>query len=220
MLRAKKSPLFRGTKLLEGQIDEFIDRVAEAALIFNLAIKIYLEDGPCEEFESSLERVSDIESRGDELRNIIETRLYEQTLIPDLRADVLSLLEEMDELINTFQANCYRFSIEQPDLPAEYHKDFLNLTETVVACVESVVMAARAFFRNVDQVRDHSLKVTILETVADKICTKLKRAVFASDLPKVEKIHIRYFVERIDLLANIAEDIADHLAIYTIKRTI
>ena len=55
---------------------------------------------------------------------------------------------------------------------------------------------------------------------ADKISTKLKRAVFASDLDLAHKTQLRYFVERIDELANEAEDIADYLAIYTIKRKI
>lgn len=220
MLLSKGNALFRGTKFLENQIDEFLDRIMEAGLIFLLAIKIYLKDGACEEFEESLRQVSKIESRADELRKNIETQLYEQTLIPDLRGDVMSLLEEMDELINVVQANFYRFSIETPEIPEEYHRDFINLTEMVVMCVESAVMAARAFFRNIEAVRDHILKVNVLETEADKICTKLKREAFASDLPKVDKIHLRYFVERIDLLANVAEDIADHLAIYTIKRTL
>jgi uncharacterized protein Yka (UPF0111/DUF47 family) len=58
------------------------------------------------------------------------------------------------------------------------------------------------------------------ETEADKISTKLKTMAFSSDLPKVEKIHLRYFIERVDELANEAEDIADALAIYTIKRSI
>lgn len=220
MLVSKSNTLFRGTKFLENQIDEFLDRTMEAGLIFLLAIKIYLEDGACEEFEESLRQVSEIESRGDKLRKGIETQLYERTLIPDLRGDVLSLLEEMDELINVVQANFYRFSIETPEIPVEYHRDFMNLTEMVIACVESAVMGARAFFRNIEAVRDHILKVNVLETEADKICTKLKREVFASDLPKVDKIHLRYFIERIDLLANVAEDIADHLAIFTIKRTL
>jgi uncharacterized protein (UPF0335 family) len=46
----------------------------------------------------------------------------------------------------------------------------------------------------------------------------LKRAVFASDLELAHKTQLRYFVERVDELANEAEDIADYLAIYTIKR--
>ena len=81
-------------------------------------------------------------------------------------------------------------------------------------------MATRAFFRNIDAVRDHTHKVIFLESETDKICTKLKRAVWASDLPKVEKIHIRYFVNKIDDMANEAEDIADHLNITAIKRKI
>ena len=81
-------------------------------------------------------------------------------------------------------------------------------------------MAARAFFRNIEAVRDHNSKVLFYETEADKISTKLKIQIFSSDLPKVEKVHLRYFTERIDELANEAEDIADSLAIHIIKRSV
>lgn len=216
-----KSPaLFRKTKILENQIDEFLDCITEAGLIFQKAIKIYLENGASEEFAASTKDADDIETRGDNLRRIIEAQLYEQTLIPDLRADVLQLLEDLDNLINIIQANCYRFTIETPDIPEEYQKEFMHLTETVVTCVDTVVMSSRAFFRNIEAVRDHNSKVMYYETEADKISTKLKTMAFSSDMPKVEKFHIRYFVERIDELANEAEDIADALAIYTIKRSI
>jgi len=216
-----KSPaLFRRTRILENQIDEFLDCISEAGLVFQKAIKVYLEKGICDEFTASTRQVHEIETRGDDLRRTIETQLYEQTLIPDLRADVLRLLEDLDTLINITQANCYRFTIETPDIPPEYHADFMSLTENVVACVETVVLSSRAFFRNIDAVRDHNSKVMYYETEADKISTKLKTMAFSSDLPKVEKIHLRYFVERVDELANEAEDIADALAIYTIKRSI
>jgi uncharacterized protein Yka (UPF0111/DUF47 family) len=89
-----------------------------------------------------------------------------------------------------------------------------------VTCVESVVLAARSFFRDIEAVRDHNSKVIFYETQADKISTKLKRAIFASELDLAHKTQLRYFVERIDELANEAEDIADCLAIYTIKRKI
>lgn len=217
---AKSSALFHRTRLLEGQIDEFLDKVSEAGLIFQRALKTYLELGPCEEFEQSARDVSKVESRGDELRRTIEAQLYEQTLIPDLRADVLSLLEDLDYLMNIYQANCFRFSIETPDIPEEFHRDFMDLVETVVTCVDTVVMSARAFFRNIDAVRDHNSKVMFYETEADIIGTRLKRGIFASDLAKVEKLHLRHFVDRVDELANEAEDIADALAIFTIKRSL
>lgn len=220
MAVTRESSLFRGTRQLEAQIDEFLDRISEAGIIFQGAIKLYLECGACREFEVAAQQVSELEDRGDELRRTIETQLYEQTLIPDLRADVLSLLENLDWLLNIFEAECRRFSIEAPMIPEELHKDFMDLTESVVTCVENVVIATRAFFRNIEAVRDHIHKVMFYESQADKIGEKLKRAIFTSELPLERKMHLRYFAEHVDEAANAAEDIADELAIYTIKRTI
>jgi uncharacterized protein len=219
-LTRRSTALFRGTRLLEGQIDEFLDLISEAALVFQAGIRIYLDEGINEEFEESVQDVMDIETRGDELRRTIETQLYTQTLIPDLRGDVLSLLEDLDDLMNVFEGNCFKFSIQAPDIPPEYNKDFLSLTETVVTCVDSVVLTARAFFRNIEAVRDHSHKVGYFETEADRISTRLKKRIFRSDLPLERKMHLNSFVDAIDGLANESEDIADRLGIYTIKRSV
>ncbi len=216
----KNTALFGRTRALERQIEEFLEGISEAGLIFRRAVRIYLADGVSPDFMDALNHVKSLESRGDELRRAMEAQLYEQTLIPDLRADVLSLLEDLDRLVGIYQANCYRLSIEKPDIPSEYHRDFMDLTETAVTCTDCLAMAARAFFRNIEAVRDHNHKVIFYETEADKICTKLKTAVFDSGLPLEHKLHLRYFVERIDEAANAAEDVADELAIYTIKRSL
>ena len=216
----KDTGLFRRTRRLESQIDEFFDSVSEACLTFQSGFKNFLDDDPGMAFDDTLNQVSDAKSRSDELRREIETQLYEHTLIPELRADVLSLLEDMDGLVDVCQANCYRFSIEEPDIPTEFHRDFLNLTDTSVTCVDCVVMAGRAFFRNIEAVRDHTHKAVYLEIEADKINTRLKRNIFQSDLSLERKIHLRYFAERLDLLANRAEDIANRLAVFIIKRSL
>lgn len=220
MALTKKTALFGRTRALERQIDEFLDSVSEAGLLFLRAFKIYMTDGVSPDFTEALNDVAETETRADVLRRSIEAQLYEQTLIPDLRADVLSLLEHMDRLTGIFQNNCYRFSIEKPDIPEELKRDFVTLGETAVTCADSLVMAARAFFRNIEAVRDHNHKVIFYETEADKICTKLKTAIFDSDLPLAHKIHLRYFTERVDEAANAAEDVADELAIFTIKRSL
>jgi len=212
--------LFGRTRALENQIDEFLDKISEAGLVFSRAMRLYLEEGASERFDAFLEQAAAIEHRGDHLRRSIEAELYAQTLIPDLRADVLSLLEGMDHLINVYEGDLFRFSIQAPEIPEEFRAGFGELVEVVVSCVESVVLAARAFFRDIEAVRDHGTKTIFLETEADKVGTRLQRAIFASRLPLARKIHLRYFVERIDELANAAEDMADMLQIYTIKRRV
>ena len=83
--------MFYGSRVLENKIDEFLDRISEAGLIYKKAIHVFLEHGVTEDFVTHAEQIGHIESRADELRREIETGLYEQNLIPDLRADVLSL---------------------------------------------------------------------------------------------------------------------------------
>jgi len=52
------------------------------------------------------------------------------------------------------------------------------------------------------------------------LSSALKRDIFDSDLELARKLHLREFVEQIDGIADLAEDIADRLAIYSIKRTV
>lgn len=151
-------------------------------MLFKIAIKVYLTEGYTEEFEQKLQDVNKMESEADHLRRAIETQLYTQTLIPDSRGDVLGLIENLDQLLNLFEGSLWAFSIERPDIPKEFHNDFEALTELAVQSVESLVLASRAFFHNIDAVGDHNHKVMFFEKEADKVSTKLKKAVFGSDL--------------------------------------
>ncbi len=133
---------------------------------------------------------------------------------------MLGLLENLDRVLSLYEGALWSFSIEQPDIPPEFRGDFVVLCDQSVSAVESIVLASRAFFRNIEAVHDHMHKVMFYEKEADKLGTKLKRAIFATELPLSRKAHLRNFVDHIDSLANRAEDVADRLAIYTIKRRV
>jgi uncharacterized protein Yka (UPF0111/DUF47 family) len=93
-----------------------------------------------------------------------------------------------------------------------------QLAEQAALSVESVVMAARAFLREPNAVRDHIHKVMLYEHEADQLSLSLKTRIFRSDLALETKAHLRHFVDKIEQVSNEAEDVADWLAIYTIKR--
>ena len=79
--------------------------------------------------------------------------------------------------------------------------------------------AMRSFFVKPIDVKNYLHKVYFYEKEADSISESIKRAVFANkDLKLSEKIHLRYFTLHIDTIADKAEDVADRLGIYTIKR--
>jgi predicted phosphate transport protein (TIGR00153 family) len=212
-------PLFKSSRVLEAQIDEFLDTIAEGSLVFLAGVKAYLE-GDTAAFESAIVKINKLESKADKLSKDVESHLYRHSLIPEHRGDVLGLLENSDNIIDTTKRNLYQFSVEQPEIPEEFNGEFVKLAEASAAAAEAVVICARAFFRDADSVKDNLYKVHHFEKEADTISDSLKRAIFASDLDLAHKIHLRYFALNVEIVSDKAEEVADRLAIYTIKRNI
>ena len=208
------------TKRLEIQIEEFLDKVTESTELFSIAFKVYLAEGVDTQFEEFMNKIQTTEREGDELRRQIETELYERTLIPDLRSDVIWLIENMDKLTNTCKANLFRLSIQQPEIPDKLRATYIELIDITIDCVDKVVLTARNFFEDHESVADLAREVALLETKADEVSSPLQRRIFDSDLDLSQKMQLRYFVEHFDELANQSEDIADQLAISAIKRRI
>ena len=210
--------LFGRTKQLELQIDSFFDKVSEAAVVFRLGVRVYLKEGYTEEFVTRLDRVVELESEADVLRRDIEKHLYSNTLIPDSRGDVLGLIETMDQLLSELEDTLWAFSIEKPTIPEELGSGYRKLTNMVIKSVDELALSGRAFFRSPHDVPAYNHKVILYEKEADKISLNLKTAIFDSSLDLSFKIQLREFADRIDGIADLAEDVADRLAIYAIKR--
>ena len=211
--------LFKSSRIIETQIDDFLDTVAEGLLVYRTGVRAYLA-GDTQDFEHAIVTIDKREADADKLSRGIEAHLYSHSLIPEHRGDVLGLLEHTDNIIDTAKASLYQFSVEQPDIPAQFDAGFLKLAEAGYEAVEAVIVSARAFFNDVSAVKDNLYKVHHFEKEADGISDRLKRAIFASDLELAHKIHLRYFAHNVERVSDRAEDVADRLAIYAIKRTI
>lgn len=210
--------LFRATKQLEAQIDDFLNTVNEGALVFKHGVKNYLEKNQ-DDFKDRIRNISKLEAKADELRRVIETQLYEQTLIPEHRGDVLGILESTDTVIDTMKETLYQLDVETPDIPDELDRYYLELTDMSTLSSENLVVAIRAFFRDVKTVKDYLHKVFFYEKEADRIGDNLKREVFKMDIDLAHKVHLRYFALHIQNVSDRSEEVADRLAIYTIKRS-
>lgn len=213
-----KLRLFHTTREVEMHFDSFLDTVSQGGIAFRSAIGAYLDSAGNGDSVAKLQQLNELEHKGDELRRQVEHELYTLALIPDFRGDVLSLLEDLDCLLNVMEETMVAFDIERPAFPQELHADLRQLAEGVSMAVESTVLASRAFLRDIQSVRDHLHKVMFYEKDADRASDKLKRAVFRSSMPLAEKLHLRRFIDAIDHIADESEDVADWLAIYTIKR--
>ena len=213
-----KLRLFKQTKNLEQKVDRFFLLLSEASVIYRLGIRIYLREQVSEEYNKRVNHISEIESEADNLRRDIKKIIYSEMLIPDSRGDVLGLIETSDEIFSLFKSSLWSFSNETPKIGEDLIAGYRRLTNMVVKAVDELTSGCRAFFISPHLVTSYTAKVTLYEKEADKIGAALKTDIFSLDVELAEKIHLREFVDCIDCIADRAEDVADRLSIYAIKR--
>lgn len=209
--------LLKTTRFVESQIDTFLDIVSDSATTFQLAVEDYLE-GRTQQFEERLTQICDYEHRADDLRVSIERFLYERTLIPENRGDVLAILENTDEVIDNMKDTLAQFSIEMPEIPSVLDDLWMQTTKASVAAVEQLVYAVRSFFRDLAAVNNYIHKVYFFEHEADNIGEKLRRLIFSLDIELAHKSQLRFFAIHVEKISDYAQAVCDRLSIYTIKR--
>jgi predicted phosphate transport protein (TIGR00153 family) len=211
--------LFGKTRLMESQVDQFLDLIIKGTLCMREAIRSYLS-GDDEDFQNRLGMVRDYEREADELRRSTESMLYTYSLIPESRADILGLLENLDNVIDRAKHIVQDFDVQEPDVEIGYLDLYVEVTDKSVKAVEQVVDAVRAFFRNESRMRDCTNKVDFYESEADRAGLRLKKQIFQSDLDLARKHHLRYFADALESLSDIAQEVSERLSIASIKRAL
>ncbi len=216
------SLLFSQTSQIEGDIETLLDSISNSVMMFSEAIKNYLND----EYDIFLKRMQEVkilESAVDELRRQIRYKLYTKMLIPESRGDMLSLLENIDNVIDTTEEVLILFEIQKPKFPKVLNKDVMDLVEASCKAADFTVMAGRGYIKNSDMINDYINKTYFYEHEADKVENRIKRKLFGSDeivSDLAEKMHLSKFVELISKLADDGQDVCERLSVATIKRSI
>jgi predicted phosphate transport protein (TIGR00153 family) len=202
----------RTTREVTVKIDEFFDTVEIGILIFKEGVRAYVT-GDQEAFQNHLKKIDEHENKADALQKSIENDMIVHSILPQQRSDMVKLLWQLDEIIDTAKGSLFEFYIEMPHIPASLVDDFISLSEVSANAAEELVPAARAFFRQPDQVREKLIKVYFFEKETDKAAFQLKKKVFheMNDLSLAEKAHLRYITHHIEKISDTAQDAADLL---------
>jgi uncharacterized protein len=212
---------FKHAKKTIDLIEQFLTLIDQGSLIFKDGVKNYLQANR-ENFEDNLKTIADLSSEADIKKREIENILYTQSLMPQLRGDILKLLEELNNIIDLAKTNLFEFDVEVPFIPSELNLELIKLTELSVFAIDSLIPAARDYFINPDSVKEKLHRVYLYEKEADKLASSIKRRVFQAipQLKLSEKIHLRYFTLHIEILSDVAKNAADLLSIMALKRAI
>lgn len=207
---------------LENNIDKYLEVVSNSNLVFERDSKNYIRKN-FEEFENSLDEILKLENSADDFQKEIKYKLYKYMLIPEARGDVLTLLENLDNIVDHIKKLLVQLSIEKPLIPDNIIDDFDVLIEMVSKSVDQLIKCIRAYFTNIMMVNEFVNKVHFFEHEADKIEERIKRKIFnnENELKSFsKKVHLRYFVEKIAQISDRAESISEIASVAAIKRRI
>lgn len=213
--------IFKKSIELNLKIGKFLDIISNSLILFEKAINSYLGED-YEIFKETSDRISNLESEADELEVEIKVDLYKFMLLPDVRADVLSLIKSLDNIIDATEEITKEFFIQKPSIPTTLHKDVKELTISSIKSAESLILATRSFLAELHLVSSHISKIKFYEHEADIWEDKIGQKIFNGGIVETlaEKMQLKDFIGKISSIADEAELIGSKLTIFTIKREI
>lgn len=212
--------LFKRTKEVETKISEFLSNIVHSGFLFALGFEIYLNKGATSEFNSVCEQISAHEAKNDELRRTVEIGLYTQMILPDVRSDILRLLEGCDRVINAYEENMLSLSAEQVQIPKKYCDSIHELLKPTADCADALIEAVRCFFSGAT-LSQHAVLVSDYEHEIDLKVFELKRQIFADKkIELAHKLQLRDMIDRIESISNRSEDITDRLQVMSVKHSL
>ncbi|MCX6334583.1 MAG: DUF47 family protein [Bacteroidia bacterium] len=208
----------RTTKKLILRIDEFFDNVELGVLVFREGIKSYINKD-FEAYQRHLQKVDSLESNADKLQATIENEMITHSILPQHRAEVTTLIDKLDEIIDNIKRSMHEIIIEMPEIPEVLNKDFITLADASANAAEELIPAARAYFKAPYTVREKLLKVYYFESETDKLSLSTKKRIFQEikEIDLAHKAHLRYIVHHIEHISDLAQSAADLLSGMAIK---
>lgn len=220
LFSSKKHPI-------EEQMVLYLDAASKCKGSFIGCLKHFIEQSKVDDsYLQFLQNTKRYEGIADDLRDTIERRMYEESLIPQSRGDVLAFLETFDRIPNTMESIVEFIDEVGLIIPStletahnkEFNHNFLKLCDGIEQTFELTVESAQCFFTKPRRVRDFTIAIDRHESDCDKIESYLKRFIFSNPgFSDLQKILFKELFKRIGDIADLAEDFQRRIILLSLK---
>ena len=212
--------LFKKNMLIKRKIEDYLSMVNETLDKYEEGMRYYLQNHIDDHFHTLVEQTHGCESKADDLRREIESELFEKALLPEIREDIMFLIEHMDKIPNKCEKILRRIYTHNIRLPEELNGKVLELVRLGVETCRCLKGAVLDVLETCEDIKNISRRIDSDESVADKIEQELIYTLFRKDYDPVERLIYRDIILWISGLVDRAERITDQLTIFAIKREV
>jgi uncharacterized protein Yka (UPF0111/DUF47 family) len=209
--------LFRRNRELREQLVLYVDKARLVMDTFRDGLRHYLDHG-IQDLDRFARTSHGDESECDRIRRQVERDLFAKALLPESREDLMALLEHVDLVVNQAEDVLRQILLQRILLPRAFQAAYADLGMCCHEAGLTLFDQAAAALRNDPRTRALGDAVKACETRVDQSEQQLVAALFASDLPLAEKLHYRDLVSLTAAIGDLAEDAANLLTVFALKR--
>jgi predicted phosphate transport protein (TIGR00153 family) len=208
-------------KELEMELDLYLNCLQRGVNTFLEGVKSYLRN----EDEIFIERTKlmiEQEKEADEHLVNLKYVLFRYNLIPDLSADILELVESMDDINDIAKGVLLDFQVIKPRIDPSLIDDYGHIAKKSKRAVETLIQAVRIYFTEFKTIEDYIIRVNLFESEVDMLTHNLKVKIFDDHLSGSlsEKMLLQDFAVQLAELSDLAEKIGSKLSVFRFKRSI
>jgi predicted phosphate transport protein (TIGR00153 family) len=213
--------LVKKNKQLICELNSFFN-ITQTVLAKTLDAFVYMtESGVDDHFEILVEEISELERDADDMRQAVEHRMFQQSLLPETREDLLKILEEMDNVPDTCERAVYIIADQHVIPIAEIKGDMLELIKVGIECFKYTLEAAQDFLGKMKNIKLTMQKVNDFEHIGDKLERKMIKKIFRNKmLSQGDRLLQKELVQEIGNICNKSKHSAQKIIIASVKRKI
>jgi len=212
---------FSKNKELIVQLEKYYDIIQITLSKFLSGMEYVIDKGIDNHFEVMVEEVSEAEHDADNIRKGIEHKMFQQSLLPETREDLLNIIEEMDNIPDLCERTLYMI-VDQQSLPlTSISDDLVELIKIGSECFKYTLDSVHDYLGKMKDMDSLLQKVNDYEHIGDKLERKMIKEIFSDEsLSTGEKLIQKEIVKEIGNICNKSKHTTQRIIIASIKRKI
>jgi len=207
-------------KQVQEDVATYLSLARKCGAVFAESIEHVLTNGLDEHFSVLVKQVHQAESNADDVRHKIAISLYEKSLLPESRGDLLTMLETMDRVPNKMEGVVRQVEIQKLILPNFLHNDLRETTRISIETFNILIEAVEQVFNQSRGLQDNLLTIDDNESLCDDLQQKMIRDIFEQEDDTGNKILLKDLVDTLASITDLCENVSNYVTIFHIKHSV
>lgn len=158
---------------------------------------------------SYIERLKDMEHKGDNITHMIYRGLNKVFITPLDREDIMALANSVDDVLDEIEETIARFDYLALDYSDDYMKKF---AEVIVGSCEHILEALKLLAKKkYMEITEHTVKINSLENEGDRLMREGIRTIFLSQKDPYTDFKLKEMYEHLEEATDACERVANSL---------